>query len=160
MLGGLIQRYVDPEGHEQAQKMKPFLFAAGVFLVSCWFSLTEIRYMIWGQEATASIVTDFDSQGREQSPRNARGQVRVAFTDGGEHRSHSIAVPNSTSLESRQLRIQYIPGSHVAPRLVGERYWWALAIVAGSGICTLWMMRGVLAEAREYSQSQRRPKRR
>ncbi|MBL8811667.1 MAG: hypothetical protein JNM43_15965 [Planctomycetaceae bacterium] len=160
MVGGLIQRYVDPEGHEQAQKMKPFLVAGAVFLVSCWFSLTEFRYMIWGQETTAAIVTDFDARGQEKPARNQRGEVRVSFSDGAEQRSHQIPIPTSMSVESGRLQIQYIPGSSVAPRLVGERYWWALAIVAGSGLCVLWLMRGVLAEAREYSSGSRKKKRR
>ena len=159
MVGGLIQRYVDPEGYEETQKMKPFLFAGAIFLVSCWFSLTEFRYMIWGQETTASIVIDFDAMGREKPIRNARGEVRVSFSDGGEQRSHQINVPASTSLEGGRLQIQYLPGSSVAPRLVGQRYWWALAIVASSGLCVLWLMRGVLAEAREYSSGSRKRKR-
>lgn len=160
MFGGLIQRYVDPDGYEQAQKMKPFLFAGLIFLMSCWLSLTEVRYLIWGKEATASVSSEYDSRGHELPARNGLSKVRISFSDGSEQRNHQITVPASTSLASGQLQIEYIPGSHISPRLVGDRQWWAMAVVAGSGLCVLWLMRGVLAEAREYSSGSRKRKRR
>ncbi len=159
-IGGMIHRAADSEGYEQARRIKPFIVIGAIFVWSCWNSLTEFRYLIWGQKTTASIVQDFDAMGRERPIRSKGGLVKVSFTDGGEIRKHSISIPASVDLGAGQIEVEYLANSSTSPRLPGEHNWISLCVVLGSGVAVAWLGRGVLAEAREYSSGQRKRPRR
>ena len=119
------------DGNGDIWRFRLLLFIALIFLVSCYLSGEEFRYLTRGRTAEATITRVY------KTTRGLRDPERVwvaeyEFTDqDGLHRKDDTEVPNAWDApEGGKLPIEYLPGKLGATRPAGAHAYFALIIVA------------------------------
>lgn len=115
-------------------RFRLMIFGTVLFLVSCFFSVRELRYMLWGELVDAKIVevravTETGRYGQTHQ----RLKVSYQFQDEATQRRESDTVSDSWELErGPTVSVQFIPGSPKTSRLEGhsQRVW--LLVFGGS----------------------------
>jgi hypothetical protein len=116
-------------------KLKWLLIAGIGFLISGYFSLHELRYVMFAKTAQANVT-----QVREKQVTGRRGRTRTVlvvdyrFTDAtGTTRSENDSLPSDWSgAVSGTVGVQYIPGVENASRIEGQFNYFA---VGGFLVC-------------------------
>jgi hypothetical protein len=115
-------REMDPE----FQKLLVLIFGIGLFMVSFFFSCSELNYIARGRTAAAtSVLKQRTTDGRRHGPLVL--DVTYEFTDiNGRVRKETDTVPlDWTFPASGPVMIQFIPNSAESSRLAGhtDRVW-------------------------------------
>ena len=111
-------------------RIRAFLFLALAFLVSCYLSWQEFRYLTSGRTAEATFGRVYDTTRGRYSEK-----VRIAefeFTDQeGLSRKHEEEVTEGWQPPADvKLTVEYLPGKLGATRLAGGHAYLALIVVA------------------------------
>ncbi|MCX5661249.1 MAG: hypothetical protein NTW19_16305 [Planctomycetota bacterium] len=105
-----------------------FLIVLALYIVTCFYTLSEVRYSLWGERLNATVVD------AHQQRFGRGGQLELAvhyrFTDaGGTARDAWTAYPPSTQLAAGdEIEVLYVPGAWSSSQPAAFRAWWAVAV--------------------------------
>jgi hypothetical protein len=105
---------------EELKKFKWLLVAVITFLISTYYSWQELKFLVWGQTAQATVTNTFEtsSGGRRSKPLLA---VEYTFTDSATGpRSERDDVPIDWPVPESSVTVQYLPGVADSSRLNGR----------------------------------------
>lgn len=110
---GILFKFLRWYHHDVGFESPPMfllVFVVGVFGVSAFFSWQEIKYVIWGREATAIIT--------EASRKSSVIQYEWSDVDDGLRRDRTDAGDDEEHVVGASVDIEYLPGV-MASRLPG-----------------------------------------
>lgn len=130
----------EDEEERELERLKWTGVAACLFLISAYFSISELRYGIWGRTIQGNIVRTSKDVDHE------RMTVRYTFSEpGGKERNETDDVSVDWELPSTgPVDVQYIPGTTTS-RIHGNSHTWWVYVFLGSllilGICLRWLIK-------------------
>lgn len=143
----------------ELQRFKFALFAFVAVVISGYISWGEMKYMVWGKSADATVT-----QAREEERRGRRGRryqvlvVDYTFVEAdGTRRSERDEVSSGTEVPTPTATVQYLPGVANSSRLTGQENVLAVIIFVGS---LAWMGYSIYSIAREANAPIKRSGRR
>lgn len=124
------------QADEEVQKFKGILFAFIVFLISTAYSWWELKFLIWGRTAQASISRAYEtrSTSRRGRPRLAVEYTFVDVQTGSRDERDDVRI--DWELTGDQVLVQYLPGVANSSRLVGNSNQIAVWIFF---VCVAWL---------------------
>jgi hypothetical protein len=146
--------------------IKLFLIAVGMLLLSIYFSATEIRYLVSGEDREVAVIDTYEFVRKNRYSESVRKGVRFILPD-GDQGSQMVALEfaNSWMLPADgKLWVTWIPrSSPVRVRLRGEQELAWLLILLGAfvfiGIKTRQLWREACADADGEHRSRQRARR-
>lgn len=107
----------DDEMRQLKSMAKWILLAVVVFFSSGYYAFQELKFMIWGQTAEATVTNVFETAER----RKPLLAVEYTFTDAeGAHHSERDDVPRSWPKPGPKVTVQYLSGVEDSSRLEGH----------------------------------------
>lgn len=107
----------DEEMRQLKSMAKWILIGLVVFISSGYYAFQELKFMIWGQTAEATVTNVFETAER----RKPLLAVEYTFTDAeGQHHSERDDVPRSWPRPGPKVTVQYLSGVEDSSRLEGH----------------------------------------
>ena len=141
----------------EIRKAKWALLAAAAFCVSGCFSLSELNYLVRGQETTGRI-TELKDTTRGRRDRPVR-YVKFEYTeaDGTRRTQDETFAPDWTPPgDGVTVPVRYISGSEYSGQIVGTASRWPLAIFGGSLALLAWFLWRLARQANEPARGRGR----
>jgi hypothetical protein len=127
------------EFRNEAAKFMLLLAAVGLFVVSVFLSVNEVRYLLWG---TTVQTTQFSRQLTSSGGRASRQVMLVKYTfeDGGRVRKESDEVGLDFPFPpANAVMVEYIPGSE-SSRVHGHHQRWSFYVLGASVLLVGWQV--------------------
>lgn len=102
------------EDHQMSiSHLKLFIMTIGIFLLSIYFSATEIRYLVSGENREVAVIDTYDFVHKMRHSESARKGIRFILLDGDQgSQMVSLEFPNSWTLPTNgKLWVTWIPDS-------------------------------------------------
>ena len=121
---------------EELKKFKWLLLAVVVFFIATYYSWQELKFVVWGQTAQASVTNTFETSTGGRRNRRLLA-VEYTFTDSATGpRSERDDVPINWPVPASTVTVQYLPGIADSSRLNGHSRHSAIMILLA---CTGWL---------------------
>ncbi|WP_165248370.1 DUF3592 domain-containing protein [Paludisphaera soli] len=93
------------------------------FMISGFYSVNELRYLIWGRTAPGQVAEAYVGPDPNRRGRAEALIVTVTFRDqdGGARSATDVVHGDSEISVGDEVPVQYVPGSEYAVRLAGNR---------------------------------------
>jgi hypothetical protein len=126
---------MDSSSYFEWLKLRLLLAGVVMFVVSGFFSCSELNYLARGKTIAATKASSHTVQQRGRYGTTQELYVSYEFNDGGKVRKESDEVALDFNLPSSgPIMIEYIPDSADYSRLEGHHHWWAITIFTCSFI--------------------------
>jgi hypothetical protein len=140
-------------------KLRAAMAAFGLFVFSGFYSVNELRHLLWGRKAQAEVVEA--KLGRDPGSRRGREVLLATLSytdaDGQARTTTDILHADSEISQGDRVVVQYIPGDEYATRVEGNRNLLPLAIFGGSLLAAGAFVAMLIREANEPYRKKRRP---
>lgn len=134
---------MDDESRQAVRMIGSFL----LFLIASIFAFGEIKYLVWGHKADATVTRTFPTSEGRASQRLA---VEYTFTDEKlGPLSERDDVPDSFEVEPGPIKVEYLPGVRDSSRVDGNSRMGAVWFCLSSMLWVGWNLFALWREAQE-----------
>ncbi|QDT35072.1 hypothetical protein [Thalassoglobus polymorphus] len=126
------------DDEEELKSFKRILFATVLFLISTYFAFKEVKYIIFGKTATATVQRVFETEERGRRGRKRKLlAIEYSFMDeSGRSHSERDDVAVSWGDPGKSVEVEYLSGVEDSSRLHGHSNKTSIWIFLG---CLSWL---------------------